>query len=125
MLTVPLVLAKQPDMPPNYPLDRGEVPVMKAGPQSLRGYAWAPRAGVHRVDIRINGGGWQQAMLTDPQPNPYTWRRFEFAFDPQPGEFIIETRTMDNRGEIQPPTVPFNKGGYDFCAIPRFKVRFS
>jgi len=125
MLTVPLVLAKQPKMPGNYPLERGEAPVLPAGPQVLRGYAWAPRAGVRRVDVRVNGGGWQEARITDPQPNPYTWRRFEIPFDPQPGEALIETRTMDNRGEIQPATVPFNEGGYDFSAIPRFRLRVA
>jgi hypothetical protein len=33
-LTIPLVLAKQPYMPLYYPLDRGEVPIMKAGKQN-------------------------------------------------------------------------------------------
>jgi len=32
---------------------------------------------------------------------------------------------MDNRGEVQPATVPFNEGGYDFSAIPRFRLRFA
>ena len=125
MLTVPLVLQKQPDMPSNYPLARGEWPVMKAGHQTMRGSAWAPKAGVRRVDVRVNGGGWQEARLLDPQPNPYTWRRFEFSFDPLPGECLVETRTMDNAGEKQAATVPFNRGGYDFSAIPTFKVRFA
>lgn len=125
MLTVPLALTKQPHMPPNYPLGRGEAPLLPASPQALRGYAWAPQAGVRRVDVRVNGGLWQEARLIDPQPNPYTWRRFEIALDPQPGEAIIETRTMDNRGQVQPVTVPFNEGGYDFGAIPKFRIRFA
>lgn len=125
MLTVPLALTKQPQMPPNYPLGRGEAPLLPAGPQALRGYAWAPQAGVRRVDVRVNGGLWQEARLIDPQPNPYTWRRFEIALDPQPGEALIETRTMDNRGQVQPATVPFNEGGYDFGAIPKFRIRFA
>ena len=125
MLTVPLALAKQPLLPPNYPLVRGEVPTLPHGPQLLRGYAWAPQAGVRKVDVRVNGGLWQEARLIDPQPNPYTWRRFEFALDPQPGEILIETRTMDNRGQVQPTTVPFNEGGYDFGAIPKFKLCFA
>ena len=125
MLTVPLALTKQPHLPPNYPLGRGEAPLLPASPQTLRGYAWAPQAGVRRVDVRVNGGLWQEARLIDPQPNPYTWRRFEIALDPQPGEAIIETRTMDNRGQVQPVTVPFNEGGYDFGAIPKFRIRFA
>lgn len=125
MLTVPFALSKQPQLPPNYPLARGEAPVLPAGRQALRGYAWAPQAGVRRVDVRVNGGLWQEGRLIDPQPNPYTWRRFEIALDPQPGEAVIETRAMDNRGQVQPATVPFNEGGYDFGAIPKFRVRFA
>lgn len=123
LITVPLTLSKQPRMPSNYPLARGEPPTLKAGPQSIRGYAWAPQSGVRRVDVRINGGGWQEARLIDPQPNPYTWRRFEIPFDPQPGEHLIETRTMDNRGQVQPASVPYNEGGYDCSAIPKFMIR--
>ena len=40
----------------NYPLDRGERPVLKAGAQLPHGCAWAPDAGVRPVDVRVNGG---------------------------------------------------------------------
>lgn len=43
-LALPLTSNRQPDMPPNYPLERGERPVLKAGAQLLRGDAWAPHA---------------------------------------------------------------------------------
>lgn len=122
-LALPLVLNRQPDMPANYPLDRGERPVLKAGPQILRGYAWAPNAGVRRVDVRINGGAWQQARIIDPQVNRYTWVRFALPFSPAPGDYVIETRTTDRLGKAQPVSVPFNKGGYNYFAIPKFMVR--
>jgi hypothetical protein len=32
---------------------------------------------------------------------------------------VVEACAMDNRGQIQPATVPFNEGGYDFEAIPK------
>jgi len=123
-LTVPLVLTKQPELPSNYPLARGEMPVMKAGAQIMRGYAWAPRDGVRKVDIRVNGGRWEAARVIDPQPNRYTWVRFEFPFNPSSGDYILETRATDNKGNAQPASVPFNKGGYDFFAIPKFHIRF-
>lgn len=123
MIALPLTLNKQPRMPSNYPLERGEPPMLAAGHRTIRGYAWAPECGVRRVDVRVNGGGWQEVPLLDPQINPYTWRRFELALDLLPGEHLIETRTMDNRGQVQPPNVPYNEGGYDCSAIPRFQVR--
>lgn len=99
-----------------------------AGRRTIPGYAWAPECGVRRVDVRVNGGAcktWQEVPLLDPQINPYIWRRFELALDLLPGEYLIETRTMDNRGQIQPPSVPDNEGGYDCSAILRFQVRVA
>ncbi|TPE47474.1 molybdopterin-dependent oxidoreductase [Amaricoccus solimangrovi] len=125
MLTIPLVLERQPDMPGNYPLARGEWPAMPAGPQTLRGYAWAPRYGVERVDARVNGGEWQAARIIDVEPNRYSWVRFELPFAPLPGEYLIETRVTDRNGGVQPVSVPYNKGGYDYGAIPIFKARFA
>ena len=125
MLTVPLVLAKQPELPPNYPLDRGELPMLAAGAQTMRGYAWAPQAGVKQVDVRVNGGAWQAARIIDPQPNRYTWVRFEFPFAPLPGEYAIETRTTARNGDVQLAHVPYNKGGYNCSAIPSFRMRFA
>jgi sulfane dehydrogenase subunit SoxC len=122
-LAIPLMLAKQPDIPSNYPLARGEMPLLKAGAQVLRGYAWAPHAGVRKVDVRVNGGRWQEARIIDVQPNRYTWVRFEFPFNPAQGDYLIETRTTDRQGNAQPVSVPYNKGGYNFVAIPQFHVR--
>lgn len=125
MLAIPLVLAKQPQMPSNYPLNRGELPVLPSGAQTLRGYAWAPHWGVKRVDVRVNGGQWEPARIIDHQPNRYTWVRFEIPLSPLPGTYLIETCVVDGRGDRQPARVPYNAGGYDFSAIPKFFVRFS
>ncbi len=124
-LTVPLTLSKQPVLPSNYPLARNEMPVLQAGRQVLRGYASAPRSGVARVDVRVNGGGWQAAGIIDPQVNPYTWVRFEVPLDALAGEHVIETRTTASNGDVQTPTVPYNAGGYDCWAIPKFRIRVA
>lgn len=124
-LTIPLTLSKQPVLPSNYPLERGEMPLLMAGQQILRGYASAPQSGVERVDVRVNGGGWQPVRIIDPQINPYTWVRFEMPFDAMPGEHVIETRTTASNGDVQTPTVPYNAGGYDCWAIPKFRIRVA
>jgi sulfane dehydrogenase subunit SoxC len=122
LLTIPLRLEKQPKIPPNYPLAPGELPRLKAGQQTIRGYAWAPQWGVRWVDVRINGGRWQSVEMVDPQINNYTWRRFEFNWRAAPGEHVIETRVTDSKGYQQPTTIPFNEGGFDFWGIPKFRV---
>jgi sulfane dehydrogenase subunit SoxC len=125
LLTVPLVLEKQPKLPGNYPLAAGELPRLNPGRQVMRGYAWATQYGVKRVDVRINKGPWEPVRLIDPQINIYTWRRFEFDWSPLAGEHLIETRVTDRSGAEQPATVPFNEGGFDFWAIPKFRVKVA
>jgi sulfane dehydrogenase subunit SoxC len=125
LLTVPLVLEKQPKIPHNYVLNAGERPLLRSGTQTMRGYAWAPQNGVKRVDVRINGSAWQQVRIVDPPHNRYAWRRFEFDWNPMPGDHMIETRTTDISGNVQPATVPFNEGGFDFWGIPQFHMRVA
>ncbi|MCX7668734.1 MAG: molybdopterin-dependent oxidoreductase, partial [Anaerolineae bacterium] len=122
-LTVPLVLEKSPNIPANYPLKRGEWPLLKAGPQTMNGYAWAPQHGIRRVEYRIDGGPWMQATIVQPNLGRYTWVRFTFPWNATPGDHIIETRGTDMAGNVQPERVPFNQLGMANGAIPRFKIR--
>ncbi|MCS7101947.1 MAG: molybdopterin-dependent oxidoreductase [Burkholderiaceae bacterium] len=122
-LTVPLVLEKSPNIPANYPLKRGEWPRLKAGPQTMTGYAWAPQHGIRRVEYRIDGGPWMQASIVPPNLGRYTWVRFTFPWNATPGDHIIETRGTDMAGNVQPERVPFNQLGMANGAIPRFKIR--
>ncbi|MCS6996167.1 MAG: molybdopterin-dependent oxidoreductase [Casimicrobiaceae bacterium] len=122
-LTVPLVLEKSPNIPANYPLKRGEWPILKAGRQMMQGYAWAPQFGVAHVDYRIDGGPWQRAQIYGPNLGRYTWVRFQFPWDATVGDHVIETRTTDLRGNTQPETVPLNILGVANNSIPKFKIR--
>lgn len=121
-ITVPLVLEKQPKFPHNYPLKPGQLPTLSAGAQLVRGYASAPRFGVQRVEYRIDGGEWRKARIVPPNLGRFTWVRFEFPWAPQAGQHTIETRVTDRNGNRQPDSVPFNKGGFDFWAVPKFKI---
>ena len=122
LITVPLVLEKQPKFPHNYPLKPGELPTLTAGRQVVRGYAWAPQHGVARVEYRIDGGRWQTATLRPPNLGRYTWVRFDFNWAPTPGRHVVETRVTDRARRVQPERVPFNAGGFDFWAVPKFHV---
>lgn len=123
MLTVPLVLDKSPNMPANYPLERGELPTLEAGLQTMRGYAWAPRYGVRDVEYRVDGGHWQPARLLEPNLGRYTWVRFEFPWDAAAGEYEIETRVTDRSGFRQPHTQPPNRLGMANGTVPLFRIR--
>jgi DMSO/TMAO reductase YedYZ molybdopterin-dependent catalytic subunit len=122
-LTIPLVLEKSPSVPANYPLKRGEWPMLSRGRQMVRGYAWAPQHGIRDVEYRIDGGRWQRATIWGPNLGKYTWVRFDFPWDASTGDHVIETRGIDMAGNVQPDTVPFNQLGMANGAIPKFKVR--
>ena len=123
LITVPLVLEKSPSVPANYPLKRGEWPMMSAGRQLVRGYAWAPQYGIRDVEYRVDGGPWQRAHIQGPNLGRYTWVRFDFHWDARPGDHVIETRGVDMAGNVQPETVPFNLLGMANGAVPKFKIR--
>jgi DMSO/TMAO reductase YedYZ molybdopterin-dependent catalytic subunit len=123
LITVPLVLEKSPSVPANYPLKRGEWPMMSAGRQLVRGYAWAPQYGIRDVEYRVDGGPWQRAHIQGPNLGRYTWVRFDFHWDARPGDHVIETRGIDMAGNTQPDAVPFNLLGMANGAIPKFKIR--
>lgn len=121
-LTVPLVLEKSPNMPANYPLQRGQLPTLTAGLQTMRGYAWGPQHGVRDVEYRVDGGAWQAARILPPNLGRYAWVRFEFPWDAKQGEHVIETRTTDGSGYIQPASQPANLLGMANGTIPRFRI---
>ncbi|MCX7683897.1 MAG: molybdopterin-dependent oxidoreductase [Acetobacteraceae bacterium] len=122
LITVPLVLERSPSVPPNYPLQRGQWPRLSAGRQVLRGYAWAPQHGVREVHVRVDGGPWQPAQIRPPNLGKYTWVRFEFPWEATPGRHVIETRTTDTTGYMQPETVPMNILGMAHGGIPKFRI---
>ncbi len=74
------------------------------------------------VHYRVDGGAWQEATIRVPNLGRYTWVRFEFPWDAPAGEHLLETRTTDGAGTMQPATVPFNLFGMANNAIPRFRV---
>jgi DMSO/TMAO reductase YedYZ molybdopterin-dependent catalytic subunit len=124
-LTVPLVIEHSQSLPSNYPLQRGQLPMLAAGPQTMRGYAWGPQFGLAKVEYRIDGGAWQEARILAPNLGRYTWARFEFPWNATPGDHVIETRATDTRGTTQPAEVPFNLLGMANNAIPRFRIRVA
>ena len=42
-----------------------------------------------------------------------------------PGDLLVETRTTALNGDVQTPTVPFNRGGYNCWAIPQFRMEVT
>ncbi len=86
---------------------------LPSGTQRIHGYAHSADAPITRVEWRSDSGNtWNESTLQQ-QPR-YSWTRFEFIWEAQPGEHTIMTRATDAAGNTQPDDIPFNKKGYLF-----------
>jgi DMSO/TMAO reductase YedYZ molybdopterin-dependent catalytic subunit len=91
------------------------------GPATVAGVAWAQHKGVDAVEVRVDGGPWQQARL-GAVPGIDTWRQWALPWDATPGGHVIEARATDATGYTQTgsdaPPEPNGATGY-----PRVNVR--
>ncbi|MGI8456528.1 MAG: molybdopterin-dependent oxidoreductase, partial [Propionibacteriaceae bacterium] len=67
----------------------------------LAGVAWAQHRGIEKVEIRIDGGPWQQAKLADAAGIDL-WRQWTFGYDGPAGQHSAEVRATDRSGATQP-----------------------
>lgn len=72
-----------------------------AGPTFVGGVAWAQRqGGVAKVEVRIDGGPWQQATLGPDGGNDY-WRQWYLPWDATSGSHSLAVRATSGDGETQ------------------------
>ncbi len=77
----------------------GPEPV-KAGPVAVAGVAWAPDRGIARVELSVDGGPWQTAMLAT-ELGPQTWVQWKWTWQATSGGHVIEVRATDGTGAVQ------------------------
>ena len=71
-----------------------------AGPVRVGGTAWAHGAGVGGVQVRVDGGPWQDATL-GPDGGVQYWRQLLWTWDAAPGDHALQARVVDARGVPQ------------------------
>ena len=90
----PIKTASRIDVPKPY----AEV---EAGTQvAVAGVAWSQHRGVERVEVRVDGGPWQQARLAE-EDTVDTWRQWVWMWDAEPGNHQLEVRATDRTGYVQ------------------------
>lgn len=100
---------------PVKPSSRIEVPRglsrVPAGEVMVAGTAWAQHIGVARVQVRVDGGPWQEAVI-GPDAGIAYWRQWRFSWRAASGEHLLESRVIDDRGVPQSELVapPFPDG---------------
>jgi hypothetical protein len=94
------------------PSPSAEVP---RGKVVVAGVAWAQHTGVERVEVRADGGAWQQAELAT-EVNLDTWRMWRAELDLPAGRHTVECRATDRSGYTQTgdhvPPVPDGATGW-------------
>jgi DMSO/TMAO reductase YedYZ molybdopterin-dependent catalytic subunit len=73
-----------------------------AGPVAIGGVAWANHRGVGAVQVRVDGGEWQDAKVGDGL-NDDTWRQWSYIWDAttQTGRHDLQVRVQTKDGEWQ------------------------
>ena len=96
---------------------------VKAGPQRIRGAAWAGEDAIARVDVSTDGGKtWKPAELGREQAK-YAWRLWEAAWTPRAaGSYTLMSRATDTNGRAQPAEPAWNPPGYLYNAMDRVRV---
>jgi DMSO/TMAO reductase YedYZ molybdopterin-dependent catalytic subunit len=72
-----------------------------AGDTFIGGVAWAQQnGGVAKVQVQVDGGGWQDAQLGPSAGNDY-WRQWHFPWTAESGTHTISSRVIDGNGQTQ------------------------
>ncbi|MEH3138970.1 MAG: sulfite oxidase [Mycobacterium kyogaense] len=84
---------------------------LSAGPQLIRGRAFAGEGSITRVEYQIDDGPWLPATITSPG-SAGVWARWGFRWDATPGDHVLRVRATDDRGRTQPERTAWNELGY-------------
>ena len=99
--------------------------LLNAGLHHTHGYAHSPDGPIRRVEWSLDSGAtWREAAVREGQAQ-YSWARFDFEWDAQPGDYTVMTRATDAAGNTQPDEIPFNEKGYLFNQPAPHPVRVA
>ena len=95
------------------------------GRQPIAGVAWAQNRGISKVEVRIDGGDWNEARLALPI-SKHTWVQWVHEWDATPGSHVVQVRATEANGELQSegPRPPAPNGAEGWHQI-RFNVADS
>lgn len=70
------------------------------GTVAIGGVAWAQHRGIARVEVRVDGGPWQEAVL-GPSAGIDYWRQWWLPWRATPGRHALAVRATTRDGEVQ------------------------
>ena len=86
----------------------------RPGQVTVAGVAWDQHVGVSKVEVRVDGGAWQEATLA-ADASIDTWRQWHWTWDAPRGHHVLQVRAFDAKGnpqvESQAPPAPNGSTG--------------
>jgi sulfane dehydrogenase subunit SoxC len=80
----------------------GEQRLPGHGYYTITGLAWSGCGAVRRVEVSVDGGRtWKDAEIAEP-PRPMALARFTFHWTWTGNEAVLQSRTTDDKGQVQP-----------------------
>ncbi|MEV6676499.1 molybdopterin-dependent oxidoreductase [Streptomyces erythrochromogenes] len=73
---------------------------LRPGRVAVAGVAWAQHRGIRRVEVRVDGGSWQEARL-GAADGVDTWRQWVWPWEATAGPHTLEVRATDGTGAVQ------------------------
>jgi len=102
---VPLGWAKEAPILTQSRIDRPRRDArIAAGPYTFAGVAWAMDRGVAKVEVQVDDGEWQEAVLSVPISDA-TWIQWKIDWDAAAGQHQVRVRATDTTGETQTEAV--------------------
>jgi DMSO/TMAO reductase YedYZ molybdopterin-dependent catalytic subunit len=81
----------------DVPRPNADVP---AGDVVVAGVAWAQHRGVEAVEVRVDGGPWQRAVLATAI-SADTWCQYSATLALAAGSHTVQSRAVDREGDVQ------------------------
>ncbi|BCB81460.1 sulfite oxidase [Phytohabitans flavus] len=73
---------------------------LSAGPVTVAGVAWAQHRGIRKVEVRVDGGPWQEATLAR-SVSIDTWVQWSWRWEATSGKHRLQVRATDATGYVQ------------------------
>ena len=93
---------------------------VKAGTVVVAGVAWHQHTGIQKVEVRVDGGAWNEAQLATAI-SADTWVQWRWEWDAPTGQHQLEVRATNATGTTQTAqvadTVPNGATGYHLVPV--------
>ncbi len=106
-----------------HPREGSTILLPTSGVVSVSGAAWAGERAIQHVEVSTDAGrSWHNASLSRDL-SKYAWRLWSYDWRPtQQGDYVVQSRTTDEYGHVQPLEPRWNQAGYLWNGIDQIHV---